>query len=502
MEVLPAFLAWTTLALMVILSLAVPAGVAIFIILFDLYWFLKTVYLSLHLRTSFSAMKENMKQNWLDRLNENKNTAARWHEVWHLIMLPMYKEPYEVVKETFDRLITTNYPLDRFIVVLATEERAGEEAQSVARRITEEYGSRFAHFIVTTHPANLSGEMPGKGSNQAWAGKVVKEELIDKLAIPYEDILVSVFDVDTQVYPEYFGILTYKFLTAEKPLQSSYQPVPFFLNNVYQAPALARVIGFSATFWHLIQQSRPEKLTTFSSHSMPFRALADIGFWQTDMVSEDSRIFWQCYMHYDGDWRTVPLFYPVSMDANVAPGFWQTMVNLYKQQRRWGWGSENIAYMFSGFRNNKKISRRHKWYWGFHATEGHHSWATNSIIIFALGWLPVILGGSVFRSSILAYNLPEITRYIMTFASLGIISSAVLSMALLPPKPREFTRLHWAWYLLSWILMPFTLIIFGAIPALEAQTRLALSGKFRLDFWVTPKHRKILEENFSVNPKS
>jgi len=489
MEILPAMAAWTTLVLTVVFSIVLPTWVAVFIILFDLYWMLKTVYLSLHMRSSFSAMRSNMKINWLARLKENPNTAKRWEDIWHLVFLPIYNEPYEVVVETFHHLIEGNYPLDHFIIVLATEERAGKQAQDVAQRIVEEFGNKFAHFIVTTHPANIVGELAGKGSNQAWAGKIVKEELIDKLNIPYNDIIVSVFDVDTQIYPQYFGVLTYTFLTSPKPLRSSYQPVPFFLNNIYQTPTLARITAFSATFWHLTQQSRPEKLTTFSSHSMPFGALAEIGFWQTDMVSEDSRVFWQCYMHYDGDWRTVPLAYPVSMDANVAPSFWQTMKNLYKQQRRWGWGVENVAFILSGFRKNKNIPRSKKWFWGFHVPEGFHSWATNSIILFALGWMPVLLGGDAFRATLLAYNLPVVTQYIMTIASFGIITSAILSMFLLPPKPVGFKTVHKIWYLVSWILMPATLIIFGAIPALEAQTRLALSGKWRLDFWVTPKHR-------------
>jgi len=37
--------------------------------------------------------------------------------------------------------------------------------------------------------------------------------------------------------------------------------------------------------------------------------------------------------------------------------------------------------------------------------------------------------------------------------------------------------------------MPLTIIFFGAFPALEAQTRLALGGRWRLGFWVTPKSR-------------
>ncbi len=488
-EVLPAVISCGSLILLVILSFISPVFIAIFIILFDLYWLLKTLYLSLHLRSSFSKLKKNMKINWLDRLKQNPNTRDRWEEIYHLVILPMYNEPYEIVDETFKKIKEGRYPLDKFIIVLAIEERAGESAKEIARKTEEKYGKYFFKFVVSVHPKNLKGELPGKGSNQAWAGKKVKKEIIDKLKLKYENILVSVFDIDTQIFKDYFGVLTYKFLTTENPLNSSYQPVPLFTNNFYKSPSLARLVGFSSTFWHLMQQSRPEKLTTFSSHSMPFKALVDIGFWQTDMVSEDSRIFWQSYIHYSGNWRTISLFYPISMDANVAPTFWQTMINIYKQQRRWAWGAENIAFMLSGFKKDKKINKKDKIKWAFHLIEGAHSWATNSIIIFSLGWLPVVAGGALFRSTVLAYNLPQITRYIMTLAMFGIVTSAVLSMALLPPKPKSFKKVSIFWYLISWILFPMTLIIFGSLPALEAQVRLALSGKFRLDFWVTPKHR-------------
>ena len=69
----------------------------------------------------------------------------------------------------------------------------------------------FFRFLVSCHPADLSGEIAGKGSNETWAIKEAKKSIIDHLKIPYENILVSAFDIDTQASPEYFGILTYKF---------------------------------------------------------------------------------------------------------------------------------------------------------------------------------------------------------------------------------------------------------------------------------------------------
>jgi len=500
-EVLPATLSWLTLALMFLASWKAAFWAAIFIILFDIYWLLKTLYLSLHLRHTFNKMRENEKINWLKQLNElNPSTRAstelsrmssglRWQDIYHLVILPMYNEPYEIVRDSFESLIKINYPKEKMIVVLAAEERAGDKFQEVARKIEAEFSNKFYKFLLTTHPMDLPGEIPGKGSNENYAAREVKKIIIDPLNINYENILVSVFDVDTRISGEYFALLTHKFLTCEKPQRTSFQPIPLFINNIYEAPALARVVSFSATFWHMMQQARPERMTTFSSHSMPFKALVEIGYWQKDVVSEDSRIFWQLFLHYDGDWRVEPMFYPVSMDANVAQNFWQTAVNIYKQQRRWGFGAENVPYMLDGFRKNKNIPFKTKFYWAFNVIEGFHSWATNAIFIFALGWLPVLIGGDAFDRTILAYNLPVITRWILSLSMIGIASSAILGVILLPKKPEGLKIWQYILYFFQWILMPFTLIIFGAIPGLEAQTRLALGGRFRLGFWVTPKGR-------------
>ncbi|MFA7201609.1 MAG: glycosyltransferase family 2 protein [Candidatus Paceibacterota bacterium] len=489
MEIVPALLVWGTFVLMVGLSFLVPAVVAIFIILFDVYWFLKTVYFAVYLQSSYKKLKKNLAINWLEKLKFEERTRQKWEGIYHVILLPMYSEEYEVVRETFHRLSQSNYSHDKFLVALGLEEKAGVSAQETGEKIYKEFKDSFGALIITTHPANLPGEKPGKSSNESWMAEEMRKQVIDPRALAYTDIIASVFDVDTQIYPDYFGVLTYTFLTTEKPLRSSYQPVPFFLNNVFEVPALSRIIGFSGTFWHLMQQSTPEKLVTFSSHSMPYQALIDIGFWHKDIVSEDSRVFFQCLVRYDGDWRTVPLFYPVSMDANLAKSFWGTMLNLYKQQRRWAWGSENIAYLFSAFKENKKISFFQKLFWKFNILEGFHSWATNSIMIFALGWLPILMGGQGFRITLLAYNLPNITQWILTGASFGIVTTAALSLFLLPPKPQGFRWYHYFYYFISWLLMPITLTVFGALPAIDAQTRLAISGRWRLDFWVTPKHR-------------
>jgi len=487
LEILPGFLAWSSLIILIALSFLKPVWVAIFIILFDVYWLIKVVYLSFHLRSAYGRMKKNLKIDWWAKLQEH----SQWEDYWHLIILPMYKEPYEVIESTFQALQDSCYDKQKMIVVLGLEERAGQEALITGEKIRQKFGGEFFKFLITRHPKDIPGELAGKGSNEAWAAQRAKEEIIDSLNLPYEKIIASVFDIDTNVWQQYFAQLTFKYLTCANPTRASFQPIPFFINNIWESPALGRVMAFSSTFWHMIQQERPERQATFSSHSMSFKALVEIGFWQTNIVSEDSRIFWQCYNFFDGNYEVVPLLYPISMDAAVDKTFFKTMKVLYKQQQRWAWGAENFVYTAFGFLKNKKIPLAKKLYHSFNLCEGYYSWATNALIIFLMGWLPILLGGTIFNISLLSYNLPRITRTIMTLAMVGLISSAVISMNLLPPKPVRYSRHQYAWMLLQWILVPFVTVIFGSIPALDAQTRLML-GKY-MGFWVTPKSRTTIE---------
>lgn len=490
LEILPGLLSWSTIFLVIFLSWAEPFLVAIFIIFFDVYWLLKTIFLSLHMRVAFNKMKENLKRNWQNELEtvpvgSEVLSGTSWRNIYHLVILPMYKEPLEVVRASFLSLAKINYPLSKVIVVLAIEERGGEPALTVAREIEKEFGGAFFKFLVSVHPKDITGEVAGKGSNDFWAIRAVKNKIIDTLNISYERIIVSVFDADTITHPEFFGRLAYAYLSCKKPLRSSFQPIPLFINNIWQAPAFSRIFAFSTTFWQMIQQSRPERLITFSSQSIGFKPLSEIGFWQTNVVSEDSRIFWQCLLNFDGDWQTVPLFFPVYMDANIGNTFWQTIKNQYKQIQRWAYGVENNPYFLFGFSKNKKIERKKKWLLSFIMVESAHSLATNSLIIFMLGWLPTVIGGGRFSQTLLSYNLPYITRLIMTLAMVGLVFTAIIATNLLPPKPPHYGRFKWFLMIAQWFLFPINMIVFGSIPALDAQTRL-MFGKY-LGFWSTPK---------------
>ena len=481
-EMLPALLSLGTLLMAVTASFLFPAGAALFIMAFVIYWLLRNIYLTFHLQTGYRRMKEHMNTDWLSKVKSRKD----WRDIYHLVVIPTYKEPLDVLRESMLALKNSDYPKDNMIVVLAIEETEGKQGRKKAALMLKEFEKDFFHFFITEHPKELKGEISGKGSNETWALRQVKKEIIDVARIPYKDIIVSSFDADTTVFPKYFSCLTYHYLTSENPLRSSFQPIPLFLNNIWSAPAISRVFAFSTTFWYLINQARPEKLVTFSSHSMSFQALVDVDFKQTNVVSDDSRIFWQCFLKYDGNYKVQPLYYPVSMDANVAPSVRRTLLQIYKQQKRWAYGVADIPYFLFGFFKNKNIPLGKKISLGWELIEGHWSWASAPILIFALGWMPLVFGGDSFSQSLLSYNLPRFTSGVLTISMLGLLGTIYLSLVILPPRPLEYGKRKTAVLVLQWFLLPFSMIFFS-LPALEAQTRLML-GKY-MGFWSTPKFR-------------
>ncbi len=528
-SIIPGFLSWGALILLSVLAFLIPFWIAIFIIAYDIYVLIRAVYMSVHLVYAYLKLHKMQTCDWLSRCREiswgvdnyyqktqtelkkckNKTSLKRWQlnqllqdlrrikdsaveifpwrDVHHIVILPTYDESLIVLKTSLSALVNIDFPKDRLHVVIGFEERVGQEARQKAALLTKQFGHHFATFITTFHPDGLPGEKRVKSANATWALKKV-EPLVAEKGVIKKNILVSNFDSDTVVSRDYFSHLTYAFITHPDRYRASYQPLPLYNNNLWDAPAFSRVVATGSTFWQMIESTRPERLVTFSSHSMPLTALKDVGYWQRDIISEDSRIFWQCLLFYNGHYKTEPLYTSVSMDAALSTSWWKTFINQYKQKRRWAWGIENFPYLAEGFWKNKKIHFRTKLTYIFRTLEGHFSWATTPIIVAGLGWLPVFFGGPAFHTTVLSYNLPYIARSIMTVAMIGLVLSTAISIMLLPPKPSKYGSWRYLTVILQWILVPIIATVLSALPALDAETRLMLGRD--LQFNVMQKTRK------------
>ncbi len=517
---------WLTLLGAVVFSVLAPVWVATYIILFDLYWVLKAVNTVLHLLSSFLKLKLHATYDWRERLELLRDPAAYqqvlrqqisaaatprrrrrdltaelkrlealdfrtrlldYRQVYHLVLLPTYKESLEVLDHSIRSLLDTDFPKEQIIFVLATEERDYQRALEHGRILRERYGDKFFRFLVIMHPDGIAGEIRAKGANLTYAARQAVG-VLRELGIALDRVLVSAFDSDTVVAKNYLAYLTYAFLTAPSPYRTSYQPLPVYNNNIWDAPAITRVVAVANSFWQMVDASRPDRLVTFSSHAMTLKALVEVNYWPVDVISDDSQIFWRCWLHYHGDYRTQPLFTTVSLDAMLDETYFLTLVGQYKQKRRWAWGVENFPYLVQNAFRDKFIPLWRKLLYIERELEGKYFWATASIMIAVLGWLPLLLGSNRFGSEVLAFNLPLLTRTIMQIATLFLIFSVYINMVLLPPRPKQYSWWRTVNMILQWVFVPIVSTIFGSLPAIDAQTRLML-GKY-MEFWVTPKARK------------
>ncbi len=481
---IPGVLIWGTLITSVVLSFLAPLVMMYVIIIFDIYWVLRVLYFSLYLVISWLRFRSALRVAWFERLI---TSFPAWEKTKSVVFLPIATESIEVVRSTLNALRNSTFPADHLYVVLAGEARKMAHWESVQKIVAEEYAGIFADIIYSTHPDNLPGEIVGKGSNVHYAEQIFKE-YADKRSWRYEDIIISVFDIDTIVHPEYFAHLHVMYLTHPRPTHSSFQPVTLYNNNIWESHAVLRIMAFGTTFWMLFSLARLDSLVTFSSHSMSFKAAIDVGGHAKNIVSEDSRIFFQCWFKYHSDYEVTPLYIPVSMDTVHDDTMWQSLKNLYYQQRRWAWGSEHIPYLLWEFRKHPEIPWIKKAAVFFHEIEGKWSWGVVAILITVMGRLPLWLADEVTRQSALFFTTPQVLQVLMTIAMVGLLLSMILSLLLLPPRPHTERPSRYLYMIAQWAIVPVSLIVFSAIPCIDAVTHL-MFGKY-LGFNISQKKRK------------
>lgn len=480
LEIVPASMSWGIIFSLITLAFVNPVACAVSILVFDFYWIIRTVYLTTLLVMAHHRLYRERNKNWLNLCPKN--------DFYHLVIFPVYKEGLDILRPSLNAIKDSNYPKEKIVVVVAFEER-NPKAREHAQALESEFKGEFGTYLSTFHPDGIGSEKRTKGANATWAARAAKN-LLNQKGIKDERVIISCFDADTCVNKEYFGCLTYHFITSPKPHQASYQPIPVYNNNIWQAPSFARLVEISASFCQMIEAMRLEKFVTFSSHSMSFKTLVDIGYWPVDMVSDDSVIYWKAFLFFKGDYRVVPLYLTVSMDIAYSSNFFKTIKMQYKQKRRWAWGVENFPFLINGFLNERDIPLIKKIRRGFYLLETHVTWGIWAVILLLIGPLPVLFGGAFFNQMAIGYNLSKISGLLFNFTLFTSLVWIVLSRLILPPRPKGISWFKNVVMFIEWFLVPFIILILGSTPALDAQTHLAL-GKY-MEFNPTPKSKKVI----------
>ncbi len=514
LEMVPGLLTWGILALPLVLSQVNPRLCVLFIIGYMLLWFAKSIGLDIRAVQGYRMMQQHQRLPWPQMLEELEQTKVSqpdqhvptWHyehvrrlqegegkikpsELTHAIIIAAYNESREILEPTIQSILAADYDMDRVIIVLAYEGRDGAQAESAVLELLVEYGDRFKHAFAAKHPLT-EHEVRGKGGNITYAGREL-EKFIRSIKLNPERVIVTTLDSDNRPHHNYLAALSYYYCMAPNPIHVSFQPIPMFTNNIWDAPAPMRVIATGNSFWNVVLSLRPHMIRNFSSHAQSLQTLIDT----VRTIVEDGHQFWRTYFRYDGNHDVYPIYLPIYQDAVLSNTYWRTLKAQFIQLRRWAWGASDVAYVVeTGFFKPNKVPKLDLTFKFLRLLEGHISWAVAPLILAFSAFIPALFNPKDYASN----QLPIIASRIQTVALLGILVTLFFSLKTLPPKPARYKHRRSVFMVLQWVMLPVTTILYNSFSALNSQTRLLLGlylGKFDVTdkAVITSDKEKIME---------
>jgi hypothetical protein len=229
---------------------------------------------------------------------------------------------------------------------------------------------------------------------------------------------------------------------------------------------------------------RPESLINFSSYSTSLQLIDEIGYWDTDVIPEDYRLFFKAFFKTKGKVEVEPIFLPVYNDAAEADGFWKTMVNQYEQIKRWAWGVSDDAYVIKQWLTVSGVAFWEKTFRVLHVIEGHFLWPVNWFAITLGAALPPLLNPE-FGRTVMGKTLPQVSSGILTLALVSLLVTYAIDMANRPPRPTQTSWWRKLFQPFELLLLPVVGFFFSALPGIDAHTRL-LMGRY-IEYRVTEK---------------
>lgn len=484
LEILPGALTWLALTSPIWLSFTLPFAVAYLILLADIYWLFSAVRIAILIYVGFGRMGKAKQQDWQAKLKVD--FPQQWSNYYHLILLPTYKESLGIVEPTFTAIANSSYPHQKIFLAVGFEEWDNPERVATIKGFLNSNSHKIGGVFMTTHKLQ-EDEVKGPGTNRNWMVKNALKELKEKNIDP-KNVLVTTIDADFVLHPQFLPGALHKYLSTPEFQRDkrSYTGVFLYNNNYWQAPTPMRVIATGTAFWQLSEMVGSDKYINFASLSINMQSLLDIGGWLPNKVNDDAGFFWKSYYHFDGDYKVIPHYLPISADTVQDVSLLKTFQNQYLQLKRWAYGVEHIPFIFKQFFAKKNMDFWDKTDKLSFIIWSYFKWGTLALFI-TFGGLFIPLINPTYAQSVVYYNLSVVSSWILTAAFIGLFSTIYFNEKIAPPRPTNWPFLKRIWSYLQWVLVPIILISITTLPAIDAQTSLML--KRYLEFRVTNKAR-------------
>jgi hypothetical protein len=194
-----------------------------------------------------------------------------------------------------------------------------------------------------------------------------------------------------------------------------------------------RLIAVGNSLWQLSEMVGSDKYRNFASMSINLQSLLDIGLWIPNKVNDDSGFYWKAYYHFNGDYKVIPHYLPINADAVQDVNLIKTFQNQYLQQKRWAYGVEHIPFVVKKYFQSPKLDFWDKTDKVFFAIWGYVKWGMLALFVTFAGLL-IPLVNPAYAESVVAYNLPVISSWVLTTAFLGIFATIYVTKRLVDLK--------------------------------------------------------------------
>jgi len=487
LEILPGSITWLVILFPIWGAFFIPRTVAYFTIGFLTFWLYRSFQSGILGIRGYLKIRRSEKTNWKNKYSEEKKKdSLTWDQIKHVVILPNYKESVKTISTSLECLAQQkNLKKEQLIVVLAMEERA-QGYQERAQELLKKFKGKFGRLEVIVHPEGITGEIKGKASNEAWAAKKIKKILIDKEGYDINKITITSCDADAHINHQYFSALTYQFATDQNRYLRFWQSPICWYNNFWKVPAFVRIVGTLSNIGYLANIQEPDGLFfNYSTYSTSLKLLDEVGYWDTDVISEDWHIFLQSFFEKKGQIEVSPIFLPTSIDAPEGKTHFAALKARYEQCKRHAWGATDIPFAIQKSIQHQEIPLFVRFFRVYKVIESHMLWSTNWFLLTLGAWVPTLIN-PFFKQTALSYNLPKVAQWVLNVCVLFLIIMIVVDRAIRPKPPKEELRKGFNFLeIIQWILMPIAALFMAVLPAVDSQTRLML-GK-RLEYKVTEK---------------
>ncbi|OGM20712.1 hypothetical protein A2714_03450 [Candidatus Woesebacteria bacterium RIFCSPHIGHO2_01_FULL_38_9] len=480
LEILPGLVSWNLILFPYWGIFVIPEVVAYFVLAFNIYWFYQSLTIAITATVSHMRIQASINYDWIGDLK----SFLDWEKVRHIVIIPTYKEPVYILERTINSLVNQTLPLKQIYVVLATEKREPEETRlPKVKYLKQKFGRMFAGFYSTVHELTPN-ETIGKHSNQRFAAIWIKDELLDKKGMDINYFTVTSCDADHKFHPKHFSVLTYKFLDNPKRYLYFWQPAVFFYNNIWELPAITRVLNTLMSIWNLSQLPRRDRLINAQNYSVSLKLLHEVDYWDADKIPEDWGVFFKAFYKKKGQIEVEPIYLPLYADAALSTSFFKTLKNQYEQIKRWAWGASDDPWIIKNYFLTEDVPFLDKSMRLVTVIWAHFLWPVNWFIITIGLTIPTLLNPAFGRTA-LGYTVPKLSSFILTIALVFLLIMLVFDYIYKPQRPKEFPLWRAILLPLEFVLMPIAGFFFSALPGIDAHTRLML-GKY-IEYRVTEK---------------